>query len=95
MPQRARFYPSRLPPHSSRPLRASIQRVVHRGENLIDDDVPVVVRVSGLAVEELGAAEDDVDHREEFIDVRAEMGAIVFGDALQASGRSRWCRCRS
>lgn len=30
-------------------VRASVQRVVHRRENLIDGDVAIVIRIAGLA----------------------------------------------
>jgi hypothetical protein len=32
---------------------APVQRVVHRGENLVDGDLAIMVRIGGFAVEEL------------------------------------------
>jgi hypothetical protein len=37
-------------------LHASIQRVIHRGQDLVDRDLAIVIRIGGFAAEELGVA---------------------------------------
>jgi hypothetical protein len=49
-------------------LPASIQRVVHGGQHLIDSDLAIVIRIGGFAVKEGGVAESDIHHCEDLSD---------------------------
>jgi hypothetical protein len=71
---------SHLPPHSSRAPHASVQGVAHGGEDLVDGDLAVVVRVCGLAVKERCVAGRDFHHRENLIDSN-RAAAVTVADA--------------
>lgn len=83
----------------ARSVGTTVQRVVHRRENLIDGDLAVVVCIAGPAAICARIAERSVDQCEEFIDRYLTVGVAVADADLRRRcghhrGRDRQ-RCRA
>src|SRR5262249_50824366 len=68
-------------------VRASVERVVHRIENLVDENRAVLVRISGLTRGDAGGTERDVYDGEDLVD-RYVAGAVT----IPRAGRRRETR---
>src|ERR1700687_5615796 len=65
---------------------AAVQGVVNRGQNLVDGDVAIAVHIPRPTQRNVGAAEGDVDQREDLVDRHLGVAVTITG--------ARVCGCR-